>query len=517
MGNTHSKVECRTHDFDKEVVEVVEVDPKYRKFFVDRRAQQIRKISRENGGVYISFPRPNSKSNKVLLVGARNFVYAAKLAIMEVLTDQVVVQCIIPRIHHSVVKGVRGVNLHLLSREHSVWIEFPRCAANSVKGTKTGTGSGRFNEASVIKDTSRGDVILITGKEENCLRAKQALLALVPSDIAVKIPLRFYGLIIGRRGRNIASITNHYGVWIRVPPAEREKDWVRVRGPLHNCEKATVALLKRVEELQAREKARELRSHGETVQVSPEQELVQDEIAVDVEVPSRFHRAIIGERSENIRSLCDQFRVWILTPRPDLEKDLFRVLGAESNCEEAKEALVNRVKELQEEEERELRNHRETVRVCPRYHPYIIGPRLTTVNKIAMKHDVSIHFPRVDSLNNDQIIVDGNENKARAAIEEILNIVEEVEEISVQVDIDNSLHAGLVETRGKSLSKIMKNCEVTVFFPEEHGSNKVTITGMKKNVEVAKALLFVLAVNFMVDVLEQRHSTLVNTGGEGPQ
>ena len=504
MENTDSRVERRTHDFDQDVHEVVEVDPKHYKFFFRRRAQPIKKISRENGGVSITFPRKSSNSNKVVLTGAKNFVDTAKLAITQVVTDlesQVVVQCIIPFIHHRTVKGLKGVNVKHLTREHNVWIQFPFWRANSVEDTKTGSGSGGYNEASANEDpTNRLDLVLITGKEEDCLKAKEALLDLVPSNIAVNVPSRFHGLIVGRRGRNINPLSDYFGVRIQVPSAEQDEDWLRVRGPMHDCEKATVALLKRVEELQAKDKARKLRRCGESSQVSSENKSVQEENAVDVEVPSRFHHEIIGERYENILSICDQFRVYILTPHPDLKKDLFRVLGPASICEKTKKTLGSRVKELLDEEDTELRNHRETVRVSPRYHPYIFGHRGATVTKISLEHDVSIHFPHLNSLNSDQITVVGYASKVRAAIQEILNVVEEVEEVSVQVDIANSLHAGLVETKGEFLSKIVNNCNVVVYFPLEHGSNKVIITGTKKNVEVAKALLFVLALNSMVDV-----------------
>ena len=311
--------------------------PKYRKFFFNLRGQLIKKICEESGGVSIRFP-PAPNSSKVTLIGARNFANRAKLAIKETLTDldsQVVVQCIVPPKYHVLLKGPKGVNLQQLSEEHNVLIDFPRREVNSGESSETGTGRP-------------GDVIEITGKEESCQVVEQALLDLVPRDRAVIVPCRFHGAIVGRLGQNVTDMRQQYGVRIKVPPAKRKRGYVLVRGPLNNCVKVQEALLKLVEELQPAETNEELPSQGEAVQVPPEHQLSHDEMVV--EVPLRFHRAVMGERSENIRSLCDQFNVWIFIPRPDLEKDYFRVQGPVSNRERAKEALRKRVEELLHEE-----------------------------------------------------------------------------------------------------------------------------------------------------------------------
>ena len=341
MENTGSKAKRRTNDVSKRVIRTVRVDPKYRKFFFNCRAQLIRKVSKENGGVSIHFPRERN-SNNVLLAGAGNFVHRAKLAIMEVLTDidsQVVVLFNVPREHHGELKGAKGINLQLLSEEYNVVIEFPPHEVNGGEGTGMGTGND-------------GDAIMITGKEENCLKVKQALLDLVPREIVVDVPRRFHGAIVGSRGRNVSAMRHQYSVKIKVPPARRKRGRVIVRGRLHNCIKAKEALLERVEQIKLKEKNRAfraaLRSQSEAVQVPSEDQIAQDETVV--EVPLRFHRAIIGERSENIRSICRQFDVWIFTPLPHIKKDYFRVQGTVSNRERAKEALLKSVEQLQEEE-----------------------------------------------------------------------------------------------------------------------------------------------------------------------
>ena len=386
-------------DLDKVVEEELEVDRKHRTVFFQSRAQLLQKISRENGGVNISFPPPGSNSSKVLLKGARKFVSTAKIAITEVVKDresQTTVECVIARRHHGKVIGVKGANVQALSKQYNVSIKFPDRAAKSAADVKTGTGN-----------VDPLDVVVISGKKENCLRVKEALLNLTPGEIAVAVPFR-------------------------------------------------------------------------------------------------FHRAIIGQRGENIRSLGDKYEVWIHLPPPELEEDYVYVQGLASNREGAKKALLDRVKELEDEEnDRELRSHRETVQVSPKYHPSIIGPRGATITKIRTKYDVDIQLPHQESANNREIVVVGYEHQARAAIKEILQIVEELEkQVSQEVNIDYRLHARLIGAKGKNISKVMKQFKVVVHFPGGNKSNKVTISGREENVEDAKEHLLKLADDLKMDILE---------------
>ena len=78
MENTDSKVERPEYDSDEVVVEELEVEPKYHNFFFDRNAQLIKKIAKENGGVYIGFPFLGSNLSKVWLKGAKSFVDTAR-------------------------------------------------------------------------------------------------------------------------------------------------------------------------------------------------------------------------------------------------------------------------------------------------------------------------------------------------------------------------------------------------------------------------------------------------------
>ena len=611
-------------DWDKVVEEKVVVDRKHYKFFFQRRGQPIRKISEENGRVNISFPPIGSTSNKVVLKGARKFVNTAKFAIMEIVSDiesRVVIECIIPRKHHAAIIGFQGVNVQKLVKDYGVFIHFP--------------DRGIENQASASQGTINPyDVISIKGRKENCLSVKQALLDLVPFDISVGVSFRYHRAIIGERSENIRYMCDRYGVWINIPPLDQEKDRVYLHGPLRNCEDAKEALLTFVNQLQDEDK--KPWSRHETVQFSPNCDIVPFDITV--EVPFRFHRAIFGQRGENIPSLCDQHGVRIKIPPSVLEKDCVYIQGKASGCEKAEEALVKRVEELQKEGEggelgspretvrvaseqlpvdhqlpdpvskcdvaketllkpvtrsqneaqdgeprshretvpasheyhqlpgpvskcddakeallkpvqrsqdeaqegelqepplkpvktlqteaqvEEVRSRRETVPVFPKHHQPVVSkrgkgkkPMPKSVKELQDEAEDRQHWSRRE----DQYLkgsLKGQSSKMRT-----FYTVDE-EDVSVLLDIDHRVFASLIGVRAKTITRVKRQFRVAIHFPWENGTNKVTITGKKKDVEDAKEYVLVLEDFFLEDVLEReakehlhRQSTPADTNGQ---
>lgn len=63
---------------------------------------------------------------------------------------------------------------------------------------------------------------------------------------------------------------------------------------------------------------------------------------MEVTVDSRVHSRLIGTRGRTIRKIMDQFNVEIKFPRPqDSQPDLVVITGAEADCEEARDHLLN--------------------------------------------------------------------------------------------------------------------------------------------------------------------------------
>jgi len=65
------------------------VEPRHHRHFVSRKADVVRQISEECGAVSILFPRVSSKSDKVVLKGAKQCVDAAKQRILDIVRELV--------------------------------------------------------------------------------------------------------------------------------------------------------------------------------------------------------------------------------------------------------------------------------------------------------------------------------------------------------------------------------------------------------------------------------------------
>jgi len=65
------------------------VDPRHHRHFVSRKADLLRQISEECGAVSIVFPRASSKSDRVVLTGAKQCVDAARQRILDIVAELV--------------------------------------------------------------------------------------------------------------------------------------------------------------------------------------------------------------------------------------------------------------------------------------------------------------------------------------------------------------------------------------------------------------------------------------------
>ena len=174
-------MEGKIKELDNIVEATMTVDPKYHKHFVAKRGDVLRKIGDEFGGVVVSFPRNGVDSDKVTLKGAKDCTNAAIERINEIvkdLEDQITVDCEIKQSYHRKVMGAKGSKVQKITTDFNVQIKFPDKAIENGDGAVNGD-----NSCNIIK---------ITGKTENCAKASQALLELVPITAEVSVPFEFH-------------------------------------------------------------------------------------------------------------------------------------------------------------------------------------------------------------------------------------------------------------------------------------------------------------------------------------
>lgn len=144
--------------------------------------------------------------------------------------------------------------------------------------------------------------------------------------------------------------------------------------------------------------------------------------------------------------------------------------------------------------------------------PKIIGRRGAVINKIRANHGVQISFPRKEDAGEDQstIRIQGYEDAAKAARDEILKIVGDFNEMVKQVvPLDARIHSRVIGQRGRHVRQIMEDYRVDIKFPRDGDAdmNHVTIMGKEEDVEACKDHLLNLEEEYMQDVSEAPKQT----------
>lgn len=413
---------------EKVVEEEMRIDPKYHRHFVARRGEELQHIANEFGGVQVSFPRSGDHSEVVTLKGAKECVEGARKRILEIVQDleaRVTIECVIPQQHHRTIMGAKGHKVQRINQEFNVHIKFPERDFRDRETLENGDVAVN-GDATTEEEPSKPrkeDLILITGKQEDCEKAREALLALVP-------------------------------------------------------------------------------------------------VTQEVEVPFKLHRFIIGQKGAGVRRLMEDHDVNITVPPQADESDTLVISGLADNVASAKEALLERVNQiLEEEEDRKLRSFHLEVEVDPKYHPKIIGWRGAVVTKIRKDHNVQVQFPEKGE---NIITIIGYEKNACAARDEILRIVKEWEDmVTKEIEIDHRVHSRLIGAKGRNIRRLMEQHKVEIKFPRPEDPNKdlVQVTGAEEDVEDALDYLKQFEDEHLEDIVDQESYQLSrqgqNSGGGG--
>ncbi|XP_025081209.1 vigilin-like [Pomacea canaliculata] len=396
-------------NLDNVVEAEMTVDAKHHRFFVARRGEVLRNIAEEYGGVAVSFPRSGVKSDKVTIKGSKDCVEAAKKKIAEMVADleaQVTVECVIPQQYHRTIMGAGGSRVREVTRVHEVGIKFPdKPVANGKKAEEEEdavTNGDVNNLQGSNKLAGKSDIIIITGKPENCERARQALLDLVPVTEEVPVPFDMHRFIIGQKGRDVRRMMEEYDVNISIPPATESSDIVRVTGPPENVKKARAALEDKVAQLEAEKEDRALKSFQLKIEVDPQ-----------------HHPKIIGKRGAIISKIRADHDVNIQFPdRSDENPNVITITGYEENACRARDEIMNIVKELED-------MTTESIHIDHRIHSRIIGSKGRAVRRLMDDFRVDIRFPRSESTDPDLVVITGPEEAVLDCKDHLLNLQEE--------------------------------------------------------------------------------------------
>ncbi|XP_037797231.1 vigilin-like [Penaeus monodon] len=406
IAKAKEQLEITIKELDLIVEDTMTVDPKHHRHFVARRGEVLRQIADQYGGVTVSFPRSGVQSDKVTLKGAKECVEGAKNRISEIVNDldqMVQMEVIIPQKFHRTVMGARGSKVQAITTEFDVQIKFPEKDSGNVNANSEeahGQVNGEVNGDGEVA-TRPQDIVRVMGKKDNCEKARDALLSLVPVTVEENVPFRHHRFIIGQKGENVRNMMTEFDVNIQVPPAQDQSDIIRITGPPANTERASAALRVKVQQLEEEERDRLARSFSLRVEVDPE-----------------YHPKIIGKRGVVISKIREKHDVNIqFPPRGDPEENFITITGYEANVNEAKNAILAITGELD-------KMVKETVEIDSRVHSRLIGSRGKAIKKVMEEFKVEIKFPRGDDDPNTVTIIGAQDNVDECK-DHLLNLMEE--------------------------------------------------------------------------------------------
>ncbi|KAM5228548.1 vigilin isoform 2-T2 [Ctenodactylus gundi] len=472
----------------------IRAKPEYHKFLIGKGGGKIRKV-RDSTGARIIFPAAEDKDQDLItIIGKEDAVREAQKeleALIQNLDNVVEDYMLVDPKHHRHFVIRRGQVLREIAEEYGgVMVSFPRSGTQSDKVTLKGA--------------------------KDCVEAAKKRIQEIIEDLEAQvtlecaIPQKFHRSVMGPKGSRIQQITRDYNVQIKFP--DREEN------PAHGVEPA---IQENGDEAGEGREAKEadpgsprrcdiiiISGRKEKCEAAKEALEALVPVTIEVEVPFDLHRYIIGQKGSGIRKMMDEFEVNIHVPAPELQSDVIAITGLAANLDRAKAGLLERVKELQaEQEDRALRSFKLNVTVDPKYHPKIIGRKGAVITQIRLEHDVNIQFPDKDDGNQpqDQITITGYEKNTEAARDAILKIVGELEQmVSEDVPLDHRVHARIIGARGKAIRKIMDEFKVDIRFPQSGAPdpNCVTVTGLPENVEEAIDHILNLEEEYLADVVD---------------
>ena len=283
------------------------------------------------------------------------------------------IECVIEQKHHRTVMGAKGFKVQEITKEYEVGIKFPdRPNNNQQQQQPVVNGEAAVNGAengSTVSDDAasddapnKSDIILITGKRDNCEAAAKALQALVPITEEMEVAFDLHRFIIGQKGRDVRKMMEDNDVNISIPPgthycltsnqvihvythlcpsfyntfsllcftASEKSDIVRITGAPKNVARAVKAMEGRVEQLEGEQKDRELRSFKLEVSVDP-----------------KYHPKIIGRRGAVISKIRDSRQVNIQFPEKGSEfENIITITGYEEATKDAEADIMKIVSDL---------------------------------------------------------------------------------------------------------------------------------------------------------------------------
>ncbi|CAF0777930.1 unnamed protein product [Didymodactylos carnosus] len=525
----------------------ISIEPQYYPQIFGSYGKKIDEIRQKFHDVQITFPDANDKSNKVKLRGDKDDVEKCTRYLQQKVKDMYSLGVTVPKKFHRMIIGKGGANIQKIREEVDVRIDIPADNQDSevikISGKKTDVDKAKTmidtivqqlnaNFENSVEDTitidpkfhtkffsrnrelllelqhqygdvnikfpernTQNDQILLRGTKEAVEGVKKRLNELIDTwentiTREMNILQKHHGYLLAQGGYYIQPIQKEHNVQIKFPARRQPQDDQQQES---DSQQDVVKLIGRQENI---DKA-----------MSDLEKLIPIDDTVDI--PRELYGQLLGRQGSNIQALRDQYPdVQILFPTADSGSNIITLYGLREPVEAVKKYLLER-----HEKYREVK-----VYIKPEHRSLIIGPRGRTVNNLRTKYDVNIKVPQNDDQSEENkgendVIIQGNEDKVNECRDEILAIIKDVEsKITMAIEIDPRIHARIIGTGGSKLQQIQKDYNVDIRFSQSNSSN-VYVSGKDQDkIDACIDHLLVLEEDFLQDMPHRQTSNIQQQG-----
>jgi len=477
---------------ENEKEKVINIDSRFHRLLIGTKGDKIREVKEQFPNVQINFPDQGQRSDVVKVRGPKDEVDACCKHLQNIAKslseNNFQVKLSIFKEFMKFVIGKGGSNINKIRQECDVRIDFSN------------------------QDADGSDEIVITGKKENCEKAK-ARITEIESELAnvttvdILIPAKLHNSIIGQGGKLIRSIREECGgVNVKFPNAGGKKpsDKVTIRGPKDDVMKCKQIL----------------------IELSNEKQLAG--FTAEVKCKASLHKFLIGKNGATVRKIRDKTGARIIFPTDkDEDKEAIAIIGKKEQVAAAKKELESIIAECENVVE-------STVNVPSQHHYYFTARRAEVLRQLADEFgDVRVSFPKIGS-NSDIVTLKGAKECVAGAKERMLEIVNDlVSQITMDVFIPQKHHRTVLGPRGSNVQEIIKQHNIKIKFPDRRDGppnefdetplaegeepkpwDLVRLTGPADKCEAAKqALLSWVPVFLDMEVPFKFHSKIIGQRG----
>lgn len=209
----------------------------------------------------------------------------------------------------------------------------------------------------------------------------------------------------------------------------------------------------------------------------------------------------------------DKFNVYINFPKRDSDLEEIQIKGKQSDCDECKKVLEEKIVTLDDEkEDREARSYTVDLKCPAMHHRTIIGKGGDRIKEFRVKYpDVQIDFPRRNKNGDlptgeagEKISVRGYKEKADACAADLQKIITQLEsQVEVSVEIDPLVHGKIIGARGAGIKGLQSQYNVRINFPRDKTSSLITIQGEEGPCNECREELLNLEADYIEEAEEE--------------